>query len=294
MEKKYALRLFKGGHVYGPEDKGITDILVSGEMIIDMQKEIQIEGTVPLEIIDCRGRQVIPGIIDNHVHITGGFANRIREIEVDDLIPYGTTTVIGMLGTDGFARDIKSLLAKAKGLNEQGMTAYALTGSYQVPVRTLTDTIEEDLMFVKEIIGVGEIAVSDHRDAAPTVDELRRIVSSARIGGLLTGKAGEVNFHLGGGSEGMTPIFEMVKKLVNDEVMDLSQALGFVTVNPAKVYALHEKGCLDTGCDADLVILDDAFFLCAVRHNVACYQLKSLLHDRAKRTIIKVSEICIY
>ena len=44
------------------------------------------------------------------------------------LTKFGVTTVVGCLGTDGIGRDMCALVAKAKGLNEQGMSAYCYTG----------------------------------------------------------------------------------------------------------------------------------------------------------------------
>ena len=46
----------------------------------------------------------------------------------------------------------------------------------------------DDLCLIDKVIGL-KIALSDHRSAHPTVDELRRAVSEARVGGMLTGKA---------------------------------------------------------------------------------------------------------
>ena len=63
---------------------------------------------------------------------------------------------------------MNSLIAKVKSLKEEGISAYAYTGSYEVPVKTATDSIKSDLMLIDEIIGVGEIALSDHRSSQPS------------------------------------------------------------------------------------------------------------------------------
>ena len=75
------------------------------------------------------GLLLTPGFIDSHVHVLGGggeggFANRTPEATMEGLTKFGVTTVIGCLGTDGIGRDICALVAKTKGLNEQGMSAY--------------------------------------------------------------------------------------------------------------------------------------------------------------------------
>lgn len=88
---------------------------------------------------------------------------------------YGITTVVGLLGTDGIAREMTSLLAKVKGLKEKGITAYAYTGSYQIPVCTVTGNITKDIMLIEEIIGTGEVALSDHRSGQPSFDEFAKL-----------------------------------------------------------------------------------------------------------------------
>ena len=47
---------------------------------------------------------------------------------------------------------ICALVAKTKGLNEQGMSAYCYTGNIIFRVRTLTDSIVKDIMTIQEII----------------------------------------------------------------------------------------------------------------------------------------------
>ncbi|HAQ41433.1 MAG TPA: beta-aspartyl-peptidase, partial [Clostridiales bacterium] len=111
----------------------------------------------------------------------------------------GVTTVVGCLGTDGVARDMVSLLAKAKGLDEEGITTYIYTGSYRLPLKTITGEIMKDIMVVDKIIGIGEVAISDHRSSQPTFEEFVRAVSDARVAGMLSGKAGIINIHLGDG-----------------------------------------------------------------------------------------------
>ena len=98
---------------------------------------------------------------------------------MEGLTKFGVTTVVGCLGTDGIGRDMCALVAKTKGLNEQGMSAYCYTGSYQIPVHTLTDSIVKDIMMIQEIIGTGEIAISDL--SFFTADFLRNLRVSLRI-----------------------------------------------------------------------------------------------------------------
>ena len=52
------------------------------------------------------------------------------------------------------------------------------------------------------MIGIGELALSDHRSSQPTRDELLRIASDAHVAGMISGKAGIVHLHLGDGERG--------------------------------------------------------------------------------------------
>ena len=78
--------------------------------------------------------------------------------------------LVGCIGTDGVCRDMKGLVAKAHALCEEGVTCYCYTGSYDVPVNTITKTIKSDLLLIDKVIGVGEIALSDHRSSQPTYE----------------------------------------------------------------------------------------------------------------------------
>lgn len=103
------------------------------------------------------------------------------------------------MGTDGCTRTMANLLAKARGLEEEGITTYVYTGSYQVPVKTLTGFVMDDIILLDKVVGTGEIALSDHRSSQPTKEEFAKIVADTRVGGILSGKAGLVNIHMGDG-----------------------------------------------------------------------------------------------
>ncbi|MEO7935706.1 MAG: amidohydrolase family protein, partial [Dokdonella sp.] len=74
---------------------------------------------------------------------------------------------------------------------------------YHLPPTTLTGSVRGDIAFIDPLIGVGELAISDHRSSQPTLDELLRIASEAHVGGLMSGKAGIVHLHLGDGARGL-------------------------------------------------------------------------------------------
>ena len=134
--------MIKNAHVFSPEDIGIQDVLVGGGKILKMAENLPVEEAYGITVIDGSGKCLMPGLIDSHVHILGGGGEggaktRTPEIMLSDIVTGGVTTIVGCLGTDGCTRTMSNLLAKAKGLEEEGITTYVYTGSYQVPVRTL-------------------------------------------------------------------------------------------------------------------------------------------------------------
>ncbi|GFR35182.1 beta-aspartyl-peptidase [Thermobrachium celere] len=209
------IKIIKNVDIYMPQYIGKKDILIVADKILKVDKDIVIDG-VEVEIIDGDGKKALPGFIDSHVHITGGggeggYKTRTPEIVLSDIIRGGITTVIGTLGTDGITRSLENLYAKAKALEEEGVTTFIYTGSYRVPPITFTGSIMKDLILIDKVIGVGEIALSDHRSSQPSLDELKRLTADARVAGILSGKAGKVNIHMGDGKAGLDALIEIVE-----------------------------------------------------------------------------------
>ncbi|MBZ9606836.1 beta-aspartyl-peptidase [Clostridium estertheticum] len=199
------LTLIKGGKVYSPQYMGKKDILICGDKIELIEDSINIENSgLEIKVIEAYGKVVFPGFIDSHVHILGGggeggFKTRTPEINLSDLTTAGVTTVIGCLGTDGISRDVKSLLAKARALEEEGVSTFIYTGSYKIPIKSITGNVQEDIILIDKIIGVGEVALSDHRSSNPTFEQFSQLAGDARVAGMLSGKAGVINVHMGDG-----------------------------------------------------------------------------------------------
>ncbi|OGD25736.1 MAG: beta-aspartyl-peptidase [Candidatus Aminicenantes bacterium RBG_19FT_COMBO_65_30] len=210
--------LIRGGEVFAPEPLGRKDILLAGGAIeaVTEPGRIRIDG-LEVETVDAAGKSVLPGLIDPHVHILGGGgeggpATRAPEIRVEDIIASGVTTVIGCLGTDGVTRHMTSLLAKARALEIEGVSAFIYSGSYEIPIRTLTGSVSSDLIVIDKVVGAGEIAVSDHRSSQPTFDEVARLAAECRVGGMLGGKAGVLHLHLGNGRRRLEFLFRLVRE----------------------------------------------------------------------------------
>lgn len=207
--------LVKNADLYTPDHLGRRDLLICNDKIVKVAPHIDFEWE-DLQVIDAAGRQVIPGLIDQHVHITGGggessFKSRAPEVTLADLVESGVTTVVGLLGTDSRTRSVRNVVAKAKALNEEGVTAYCLTGAYEYPSPTLTGSVTDDIVYIKEVIGV-KIAISDHRSSNINADELARLATQARLAGLESGKVGEVHMHMGNGKKGLSDVFKIVEE----------------------------------------------------------------------------------
>ncbi len=219
-----------------PHHPGVQDILICGQKIIEVSPLILFDHK-DLVVIEGRGRMAIPGYIDQHVHVTGGggeggFTTRIPELGLSKCIEAGVTTLVGLLGTDATTRSVENLVAKTKGLNGEGITAYCLTGAYDYPSPTLTDSVKKDIVYISEVIGV-KLAMSDHRSSYPTKEELIKLAAQASQAALIGKKPGFVHIHMGTGKAGLQPVFEVleetdipikffrpthVKKIVNDAV----------------------------------------------------------------------------
>ncbi len=200
--------------VYAPKYLGKKDVCICGGKIewiadsIDMrhQRFYEIDGT---------GKLLMPGFIDQHVHITGGggeasFRSRAPRVELSEIISSGTTTVMGLLGTDGLTRNAESLLAQAKALSEEGVTAYICTGHYGYPSVTVTGSVQKDIVFIQEVLGL-KLALSDHRAPNVSREQLIRIASDVRVAGMVGGKAGIVLLHMGDDQKGLKPVFDILE-----------------------------------------------------------------------------------
>lgn len=247
------LKLILNARVYAPTPIGVQHLLVGGGRIL------WIGNTPPAiapelleETYDVAGKRLMPGLIDGHAHLTGGggesgFASRVPALELSRFTRAGITSVVGLLGTDDTTRDTKSLLAQTRALREEGLNAYCYTGGYHVPPTTLTGSVRSDIVHLDPVIGVGELAISDHRSSQPTLDELLRVASDAHVAGMMTAKAGIVHLHLGDGERGL----ELIR-----EALQISELPARV-FNPTHINrrkALFEEACdlAKMGCYVDL------------------------------------------
>lgn len=247
------LHLIKNAHVYAPRDMGVQNLLIASGRIVWMgDVDLELPSALNAKTFDANGLRLIPGLIDGHAHITGGggesgYASRVPAVGLSRFTRSGITTVVGLLGTDDTTRDTKSLLAETRSLRAQGMNAFCYTGGYHVPPATFTGCVRSDIVNLDPVIGVGEMAISDHRSSQPSIQEFLRLASDAHVAGMMSGKAGILHIHLGDGERGL----EMVR-----EALSISEIPPRV-FNPTHINrrkALFEEACeiAKHGCYVDI------------------------------------------
>jgi beta-aspartyl-dipeptidase (metallo-type) len=207
--------LIKNADIYTPNHIGVKDILIGEEKILAIEDHIEFDGKY-CKYWDAAGKTVTPGFIDQHIHITGaggkhGFASMTPEIKLSDLIACGSTTVVGLLGTDGTARSIKNLYAKTMSLESEGISAYMFTGYYGIEPTYITNTIQDDMIFIDKVLGC-KIAITDIRSSYPTELELLRMLRQITVGGMIANKKGILHIHLGNLKPKMDILFKLVEE----------------------------------------------------------------------------------
>lgn len=209
--------LIRGAEVYAPEPLGRKDVLIGFGKILKIGGRLPDEyGGLEVETLDAEGCILTPGFVDQHVHVMGaggeaGFYSRTPEMQVSAIVSHGITTVVGLHGTDGTARNIEALYAKVCALEQEGITARMLTGSFEMPSATLTGSVRRDLIFIDKVIGV-KTAISDRRSSQPSREDVEKLMAQAYTGGLVSGKRGYTHFHMGVGRRRLDMLMDIIRE----------------------------------------------------------------------------------
>ena len=249
--------LIANADVYAPHPLGVQNLLLGGTEILWMGPprelpELPQTLRAGAELIDLGGRRLIPGLIDGHVHVTGGggedgFRTRVPPVPLSRFTLSGVTSVVGLLGTDDVARGPRELLGTLYALREEGLNAWGYTGGYHVPATTLTNGVRSDLVFIEALLGIGEVAISDHRSSQPSFEELLRLASDAHVAGLMTGKAGILHLHLGDGARGL----EFVRRALKESELP-ARVFNPTHVNRRRALFAEALELARAGCTIDL------------------------------------------
>lgn len=247
------LLLIRHADVYAPEALGIHDLLIGGGKLLAMAAKLpDLPAAWQATIVDAEGRRLLPGLVDGHVHVTGGggesgHASRVPAPLLGRYTQAGVTTVIGLLGTDDTVRSTAQVVAQLYALREEGLSAWGYCGGYHLPPATVTGSVRSDIALIEPLIGVGELAISDHRSSQPTYDELLRIAADAHVAGLMTGKAGIVHLHLGDGLRGL----ELVRRALAESELP-ARVFNPTHVNRRKGLFDEALAIAHEGCHIDI------------------------------------------
>ena len=247
------MHLLMNADLYAPEPLGRRHLLVAAGRIVWIGDEVpDLPDMLGVERHDLEHRRVIPGLVDCHCHLTGGGGEagphtRVPPLQLSRLTAGGVTTVVGVLGTDDLVRTPAELVTTARALEAEGITAWCHTGGYHLPPATVTGSVRGDIVLIDNVIGVGEVAISDHRSSQPTLDELLRLAGEAHVAGMMTGKAGIVHLHLGDGPRGL----ELVRRAL--ALSELPPSV-FHPTHVNRRRALFDEACAlaADGCVIDL------------------------------------------
>ncbi|HEV7366786.1 MAG TPA: beta-aspartyl-peptidase [Gemmatimonadales bacterium] len=247
------MELLRNAELYDPEPRGRAHLLIAGQSIAWIGAEVPaLPRTLGVNERDLEGRRVIPGLIDGHVHLTGGGGEagpetRVPPVVLSRLTVGGVTTAVGVLGTDDTVRSPGELVTSARGLIAEGLSAFCYTGGYHVPPVTVTGSVRQDIVLIDLILGVGELAISDHRSSQPTLDELLRIAADAHVAGLMSGKAGIVHLHVGDGGRGL----ELVRQALEQSELP-PRVFNPTHVNRRKELFQEAMALAKRGCTVDI------------------------------------------
>ena len=209
--------LIKNGEVYSPAALGKKDVLMGGGQILSVQPTIS-RAALPgeVEVIDAKGAAVVPGFVDGHQHFTGGggeggFSTRTPEMQLTMNTLNGVTTAVGLLGTDSHTRTVENLYAKTESFNNEGITAFMLTGSYWYPSPSITGHAARDLIYIRSVIGV-KLALGDSRGPHMELRDLCTLAADMNAAALVSKKPGIITVHTGEEKECLDLVFEVIEK----------------------------------------------------------------------------------
>jgi beta-aspartyl-dipeptidase (metallo-type) len=211
--------VIRGGEIFAPESVGRREILISGERILAIGEGFA-DKTAPLggaRVIDATGRKVVPGFIDQHLHLLGGGdfegpLGRVPELHVSWITEGGVTTAVGIMGIDMESKGLHGLLVKARELERSGLTTFIYTGAFPVPSPYLTRSVRADIVLIDKVLGV-KVAISEDTYPNLSLPDLARLAGELKLAAGISGKAAVMHCHTGRNPRRLEPIFDLLDQV---------------------------------------------------------------------------------
>ena len=147
------IAIIRNADIHAPAPLGRANILIVNDRIAAIGPHVELppwagDAADPVDV-DAAGCLTTPGLMDAHVHITGGggeagFHTQVPPLPLSVPVTGGVTTIGGLLGTDGITRHVDNVLAKACSLEEEGLSTFIMTGGYPLPSPTITGSVQRD------------------------------------------------------------------------------------------------------------------------------------------------------
>lgn len=194
--------------IYAPECLGPGEMLVLGDRIIALQANVTplVEAMGAGNIQDISVHRVIPGLIDQHLHLLGGGDGdgplaRMRELGAEEILLSGITTAATLLGSEMRFKTLRALLYKAEGEAHKGLSTFVYTGSMGAdPVSILEDAFSDIALFGR-IIGAKAAIADPLYNTHP--DRLTALAIQLRQARAQTGKPCILHVHVGRAQQGL-------------------------------------------------------------------------------------------
>ncbi len=207
--------LVRNADVYAPEHLGLCDFLAANGRIVALSEGLELPRAWDVRIFDADGAMVIPGLVDQHIHMSGGGggggpATSNPPLEVGAALLAGITTAVGCLGYETGVVGMGALLKAVRVLRHHGFDAYYYCGGIQFPPPTILESVERDVSLMSECLGV-KVAVADDASSLRQCQDLVPVATDVLAGARAGGQPPIIHVHVGKRDERMALLMEAVE-----------------------------------------------------------------------------------
>jgi len=152
--KPSAPLLIEHARLFDSETATVKDsmsVLVSGNRVTTVASDGKIPHSPGIEVIDAKGKMLLPGLWDMHVHLAGGWETGLLDLAG------GVTTVRDMANDIDHLRDLKTKFDSGTLVGPRIVMAGFIDGRgpYQGPTKVFADTREEALADIERYKSLG-------------------------------------------------------------------------------------------------------------------------------------------